>query len=100
MGLELTLGEGLDPKAEGFVHDKQLVEGLSAWYCGDLAVPGEQNAFYCPKEIAGDEKIQLTRGFRGPNGVKYKCDLAEFELYHATGNLVLRSLASSEGVEV
>lgn len=109
-GLELMLDEGLDPNAEGFVHDKELVEGRSAWWSGDLAVEGEQNQFYCPNEIVvaaglkgeaeGGERIKLERGFQGPNGVKYRCDLATFELYHQTGNLVLLTLASNQGVEV
>lgn len=100
-GLELLLGDELDATAEGFGCDRQLVEGLTAWPTGDLAVPGKQNAYYCPKEIAGEGVlIELKQGFQGPNGVKFKCDLATFELYHTTGSMVLKTLASSQGVEV
>jgi hypothetical protein len=114
-GLELSFGESEDAAAtiDGFAHQKQLIPGLSAWWNGDLAVPGQTNAFYCPDEIlaaagrgTGGEKIELQRGFQGPNGVKYKCDLATFELFHSTGNLVLLTLEgdakqqSDEGVVV
>jgi len=101
-GLELELGEGLGGGRDGFVHDKSLVEGLSAWPAHELKVSEtEQRTLYCPREISGDgERIVLTQGFQGPNGTKYRCDLATFELYHQTGNLVLLKLASSEGVEV
>lgn len=107
-GLDVRLGEGLDIAAEGFVHDKQLVEKLTAWPFHTLAVPGGgmQDA-YCPEEISGKGKprIELKRGFQGPNGTKYRCDLAIFEMYHSTGNLVLLELLGeakpeSEGVVV
>ena len=109
-GLELSLDEGLDPNAEGFVCQAQLVEGRTAWWNGDLAVEGETNAFWCPDEVMkhaglktfaeGGERIKLERGFQGPNGHKYSCEHAKFELYHQTGSLVLLSLTSNEGVEV
>jgi hypothetical protein len=104
-GLEVLLGDGLDATREGFVHDKKLVPGLTSWSFESLKVPGTQNDLYCPAEISGDgPKVQLKRGFQGANGTKYKCDLAAFEMYHQTGNLVLISLASdekeSEGVVV
>ena len=51
-GLELVLGEGLDPKADGFVHDKMLCPGLSAWTCEELKPPGGgQFDFWCPVEV-------------------------------------------------
>lgn len=53
-GLEVALGKDFDPTSTNFVHDKQLVPGLTAWMPEDLAVPGEQNQYYCPKEISGD----------------------------------------------
>ena len=45
-------------------------------------------------------RLELTKGFQGPNGVKYRCDHATFELYNCTGNLVLLTLTKNEGVEV
>ncbi len=103
-GLEVAMGDGLDAKREGFAHDKQVIVGLTAWTFDELKVPGSQNDLYCPIEISGEgkERIEMKRGFQGPNGTKYKCDLATFEVYHQTGNVVLLSLASEEkpGIEV
>ena len=65
--LEISIGE--EPLAEGFVHEKQLVEGRSAWPAETLKVPDTQYDYYCPEAVAGEgEKIVLTRGFQGPNG--------------------------------
>jgi len=102
-GLQVLLGEGFDPMATTFVHDKQLVPGLTAWNPADLAIPDRQQAYYCPKEISGEgEQIELNKGYQGVNGTKYRCELATFELYHQTGSMVLLTLASEEspGVEV
>ena len=63
-------------------------------------VEGTQQDYYCPREISGDgERIVLTRGFQGTNGTKYRCDLATFEMYHSTGNMVLITLASEENAK-
>ena len=101
---EVIIGPEFDHKASSFGCDKKLVEGLSAWPAEVLKVPdGGNHDFYCPTEIAGEgERIQLERGFQGTNGTKYWCDLAEFQLYHQTGNFVLIKLKGdkSEGVEV
>ena len=45
-------------------------------------------------------RLELTKGFQGPNGVKYRCEHATFELYNSTGNMVLLTLTKNEGVEV
>lgn len=95
-GLEVALGEGMDASTASFVHTKELIEGLTAWNPEDLKVPDTHNELYCPKEIAGDDvQLMLTKGYQGTNGTKYRCELATFELYHQTGNLVLISLASA-----
>lgn len=118
VGLELTLDDRLDPKAEGFVHDKELVPGRTSWPCDDINVPdGGMHAFYCPEEVVkaatpaavtaaraeaetkDGERLRLTRGFQGPNGTKYRCGFATFEHIHATGNMVLMTLESAEGDE-
>jgi len=106
-GLELSFGEGAAPKVSGFVHQKELVEGITAWWNGDIAVVGENQCFYCPDEVLayagvkpGGERLRLTKGFQGPNGTKYRCDHATFELYSATGNMVLLTLKKNEGVVV
>jgi len=99
-GLEVSLGEGFDPTSTAFVHDKQLLPGLTAWNAAELLQPGCQQAYHCPAEIAGEAKVELKRGYQGSNGTKYTCDLATFQLYHQTGSLVLLTLASQEGVEV
>jgi len=105
-GLELSFGPNAEPAVEGFVCQKELVEGRSAWWNGDIAVEGQQNCFYCPDEVlihAGvptTPRLELKKGFQGPNGVKYRCDYATFELYNCTGNMVLLSLTKNEGVEV
>lgn len=105
-GLELDFGEGAEPAVSGFVHQKELVEGVTSWWNGDIAVEGQNRCFYCPKEVlahAGvdpETKLELTQGFQGPNGVKYRCDYATFEIYNCTGNMVLLKLADKEGVEV
>lgn len=123
-GLELTLDEGLDAQAEGFVHDKQLVAGLTAWNTEDLKISGaSMQDFYCPEDVvkavgeaavaearaeAGTpdgERLRLTRGFQGPNGTKYKTTFATFEHFHSTGNIVLMTLqgaskSDAEGVVV
>ena len=123
-GLELVLGEGLDPKADGFVHDKMLCPGLSAWTCEELKPPGGgQFDFWCPVEVekaAGEaavkqaradaepegridgERLKLKRGFQGPNGTKFYTCFATFEHFHSTGNMVLMTLndPNAEGVEV
>ena len=117
------MAEGLDAAAGGFVHDKELVPGLTAWACEDLKVPDEgQFAFFCPEEVeraagpaavaeakaeagtAEGKRLQLTRGFQGPNGTRYRTTFATFEHFHQTGNIVLQTLpcldASAEGVVV
>lgn len=105
-GLELSFGEGEEPAVEGFVCQKELVEGRTAWWNGDIAVEGQPNCFYCPDEVlvhAGvptKPRLELTKGFQGPNGVKYRCEHATFELYNSTGNMVLLTLTKNEGVEV
>ena len=92
-GLEVRMGEGLDATRQGFVHDKQVVIGLTSWSMEELRVPDTRDDVYCPKEVSGEgERVVLTRGFQGPNGTKYKCELATFEMYHQTGNLVLLEL--------
>lgn len=98
--LHVSLGQA-GPLADGFVCEKQLLEGLSSWHPEDLQVPGTSGQtaeLYCPEEISGkgNERVVLTKGFSGSNGTKYKCDLAEFELYNQTGNLVLLELTSSK----
>jgi len=94
--LNVSLGEA--PLFDGFVHQKKILEGLSAWAADDLQVPGTQGqSLYCPEEIAGaGVKLELKRGFQGANGTKFKCDLAVFELYNATGNLVLLELLNKK----
>ena len=65
--LDINVGE--DPLADGFVHEKQLVEGRSAWPSENLKVPDCQQEYYCPEEVAGKgERIIMKRGFQGPNG--------------------------------
>ncbi|KAL1530019.1 hypothetical protein AB1Y20_000944 [Prymnesium parvum] len=93
--LEVSLGSG--PLADGFVCEKRLIEGLSAWPADELRVPNS-NDFWCPEEISGrgKERVVLTKGFSGANGTKYKCDLAVFEQYNTTGNFVLLELKSAK----
>lgn len=96
--LHVSLGSG--PLADGFVCEKQLLEGLSAWAPDELQVPGTQNGavadFYCPEEISGKgkERVLLKKGFSGSNGTKWSCELAVFEQYNQTGNFVLLELKS------
>ena len=116
-GMELVLDDGLDPNAEGFVHDKQLVDGLTSWYGPDLKPEGGgMHDFFCPEEVckaAGEaavakakldadipdgERLKLKRGFQGPNGTKFYVEFATFEFYHSTGNMVLLTL-TREGDE-
>jgi len=89
--LEVLLGDGMDAAGEGFVHDKVLVEGLTAWHWSELQVPGTQHDVYCPEVISGEgnARVVLSRGFQGSNGTKYTCDDAEFLMGHDSGNLVL-----------
>ena len=86
--LTINLGE---ESAEGFVHQKLLVEGLTAWPISSLTVGGEgSQEVRCPPEIVGsDEIVLLKKGFSGTNGVRFTCDDAEFSLQHATNNMVL-----------
>eukprot|EP00966_Prymnesium_polylepis_P154440 3565752-Prymnesium_polylepis.2 len=67
--LHVVLGQA-GPLADGFVCQKQLIEGLSAWPADDLKVPDTQADFYCPLEISGEgnERIKLEKGFSGSNG--------------------------------
>ena len=92
--LEVALGDGMDASRQGgFVHQKLLVEGLTAWPAHALQAPSGGSDLLCPPEIAGDGvQIVMTKGFSGTNGTKYVCDLAEFEVLHGTGNLVLKRL--------
>lgn len=97
---DVLLGKEFDKMSTSFVHDKKLVPGLTAWNPDELRVEGTQQDYYCPREISGDgERIVLTRGFQGTNGTKYRCDLATFEMYHSTGNMVLITLASEENAK-
>lgn len=90
--LECRLCDEPGERTDGFVHDKMLVEGLSAWPAESLSIPGSQD-LRCPKEIVGSEElVVLKKGFQGSNGTKYTCDDAEFEMGHTTGNLVLKRL--------
>lgn len=121
VGLEVVLTDGLDAKAEGFVHDKQLVDGKTSWPCDEIKVPeGTLYDYYCPEsviEAAGPaavasaraeegtpdgERLRLKRGFQGPNGTRYTTTFAVFEHLHQTGNIVLQSLQrpDSEGIVV
>ena len=61
--LRLELGkEG--STADGFVHNKTLVEGLTAWPAEALAIDGG-NDLRCPSEITGsDEIVPLKKGFQ------------------------------------
>jgi len=95
--LHVVLGQA-GPLADGFVCQKQLIEGLSAWPADDLKVPDTQADFYCPLEISGEgnERIKLEKGFSGSNGTKWKCDLATFEQYNQTGNFVLLELTANK----
>ena len=91
--LEVALGDGMDASRSGFVHQKLLVEGLTAWPAHALQAPSGGSDLLCPPEIAGDGvQLVMTKGFSGTNGTKYVCDLAEFEVLHGTGNLVLKRL--------
>ena len=92
--VEVALGDGMDASRQGgFVHQKLLVEGLTAWPAHALQAPSGGSDLLCPPEIAGDGvQIVMTKGFSGTNGTKYVCDLAEFEVLHGTGNLVLKRL--------
>ena len=90
-GLRFELGSECGA-VDGFVHDKALIEGLTAWPAASLAINADE--LRCPPEIAGDaeEVLPLKKGFQGTNGTKYTCEHAEFELGHGTGNLVLKRL--------
>ena len=91
--LEVALGDGMDASRSGFVHQKLLVEGLTAWPAHALQAPSGGSDLLCPPEIAGDGvQLVMKKGFSGTNGTKYTCDLAEFEVLHGTGNLVLKRL--------
>ena len=83
---------------EGFVHQKTLVEGLTAWPAASLAIEGSQH-LRCPSEVsellAWDTPIRLERGFQGACATRYTCAAADFELGHATGNLVLLKIKTS-----
>ena len=84
----LTVHAG-DETIEGFVHEKLLVEGLTAWPADTLSVPGSSD-MRCPAEVLGsDAVVVLTKGFSGTNGTKYMCEDAEFLMTHGTTNLVL-----------
>lgn len=111
-GLELSLGDGVEAAIDGFVCEKQLVEGKSSWWNGDLKTD-QHNEFWCPEEVMAavgrsGEKKELRRAAQTSNGVKYRLEiddeiLAKFEIYNSTGNLVLLELlknVESEGVEV
>lgn len=89
----LAVKLGGEPVREGFVHQKLLVEGLTAWAAETLAVEPGSSEFRCPPEITGsDAVVLLKKGFQGTNGTKYTCEDAEFEMAHSTGNMVLKSL--------
>ena len=94
--LRLALGDD-QPKVDGFVCNKTIVEGLTAWPSHELEMPGGRpgaNELRCPADISGPgEPVPLTKGFQGSNGTKYTCDLAVFELAHGTGNMVLKTLS-------
>jgi len=84
----LTVHVG-DETVEGFVHEKLLVEGLTAWPADTLTVPGGSD-LRCPAEVLGsDAVVLLAKGFSGTNGTKYTCEDAEFLMTHGTTNLVL-----------
>lgn len=88
----LTINLGSEG-AEGFVHQKLLVEGLTSWPAESLAIEPGSNELRCPPEIVGsDEVVMLKKGFSGTNGVRFTCDDAEFEMMHSTSNLVLKRL--------
>jgi len=93
-GFEVVIGPGFDCTADTFGCDKKLVETLTAWNAQDLLVPnGGNQDYYCPTEITGDgPRMELERGVQGTNGIKYRCELADFELFHSTGNMVLQKL--------
>lgn len=87
--LTVDIGE---EAAEGFVHQKLLVEGMTAWPVDTLTVDGSQE-LRCPAEVLGsNEVVLLKKGFSGTNGTKYTCDDAEFLQTHGTANLVLTRL--------
>ena len=78
-----------DETVEGFVHEKLLVEGLTAWPVESLSVEGSSD-LRCPAEIVGsDAVVLLSKGFSGTNGIKYTCEDAEFLQTLGTPNLVL-----------
>ena len=84
----LTVHVG-DETVEGFVHEKLLVEGLTAWPADTLTVPGGSD-LRCPAEVLGSGAVVLlSKGFSGTNGTKYTCEDAEFLMTHGTTNLVL-----------
>ena len=84
----LTVHVG-DETIEGFVHEKLLVEGLTAWPADTLSVPGSSD-LRCPAEVLGtDAVVLLSKGFSGTNGTKYTCEDAEFLMTLGTPNLVL-----------
>jgi hypothetical protein len=94
--LKLVLGDDDQPKVDGFVHDKTIIEGLTAWPAEELEMPDSRPGagnLRCPVEISGPGKpVPLKKGFQGSNGTKYTCELADFELGHGTGNMVLITL--------
>ena len=78
-----------DETIEGFVHEKLLVEGLTAWPADTLSVP-DSTDLRCPAEVLGtDAVVLLSKGFSGTNGTKYTCEDAEFLMTLGTPNLVL-----------
>mmetsp|Transcript_28274 Transcript_28274/g.59409 ORF Transcript_28274/g.59409 Transcript_28274/m.59409 type:complete len:230 (-) Transcript_28274:205-894(-) len=90
--LQIELAKETTTSIDGFVHNKMLVEGLTAWPAESLCIPGG-NELRCPESIVGSEEVVvLKKGFQGSNGTKYTCEHAEFELGHGTGNLVLKRL--------
>jgi hypothetical protein len=79
-------------EVDGFVHDKMLLEGLSAWGAETLRL--EDGGMRCPSEVSGPGAVvKMDKGFSGANGTKYTCELGEFELTHVTGSMVLKKLS-------
>jgi len=94
--LSILLGDasaaGLS-EVDGFVHDKAIVEGLSAWGAETLKM--EDGGMRCPAEVSGPgPAVKMEKGFSGANGTKYTCEYGEFELTHVTGCMsVLKKLS-------
>lgn len=85
------LGCEAGAEIDGFVHDKMLVEGLSAWGAETLRL--DDGGMRCPAEISGPGAVvKMDKGFSGANGTKYTCELGEFELTHVTGSMVLKKM--------